>query len=198
MEEKGFLIGRLQETQRVFAKYLYKQVKLVGAGQDGSREWITVVATICADGTSLSPTLIYKAVSGNLRHLARRLRAFTAELLLHIIAERMDERRARLQLVYRPVREGNGCQSEEVVAAAVCRRSRLTRQHEVPQLVRATQDLGCRLSTSLHTQVAASGRERVRSSSSSLQPRAGQPYPTIRRPYNNEQARFLRDLLASV
>jgi hypothetical protein len=67
MDEKGFLIGRLQKTQRVFTKDLYKQGKLVGVGQDGSREWITVVATICADGTSLSPTLIYKAVSSNLR-----------------------------------------------------------------------------------------------------------------------------------
>lgn len=67
MDEKDALIGRLQKTQRVFAKDLYKQGRLVGAGQDGSREWITVVATICADGTSLSPTLIYKAVSGNLR-----------------------------------------------------------------------------------------------------------------------------------
>jgi hypothetical protein len=67
MDEKGFLIGRLQKTQRVFTKDLYKQGKLTRAGQDGSREWITVVATICAGGTSLSPTLIYKAVSSNLR-----------------------------------------------------------------------------------------------------------------------------------
>ena len=37
------------------------------AGQDGSKEWITVIATICADGTSLSPALIYKASSGNLQ-----------------------------------------------------------------------------------------------------------------------------------
>jgi hypothetical protein len=66
MDEKGFLIGRLHKTQRVFTKDLYKQGKLVGPGQDGSREWITVVTIICADGTSLSPTLIYKAVSGNL------------------------------------------------------------------------------------------------------------------------------------
>jgi hypothetical protein len=69
MDEKGFLISRLQKTQRVFTKHLYKQVKLVGAGQDGSREWITLVATICTDGTSLSPTLIHKAVSGNLRDI---------------------------------------------------------------------------------------------------------------------------------
>lgn len=37
------------------------------AGQDGSREWITVLATICADGTALSPALIYKAASGDLQ-----------------------------------------------------------------------------------------------------------------------------------
>lgn len=67
MDEKGFLIGRLQKTQRVFTRDLYRQGKLVGSGQNGSRERITVVATICADGTSLSPTLIYKAVSSNLR-----------------------------------------------------------------------------------------------------------------------------------
>jgi hypothetical protein len=54
-------------TQKVFTKDLYKQGKLVGAGQDGSRDGITVVATICADGTNLSPALIYKAVSGDLR-----------------------------------------------------------------------------------------------------------------------------------
>ncbi|KAI7705110.1 hypothetical protein KC353_g13077 [Hortaea werneckii] len=67
MDEKGFLLGRLQKTQRVFAKDSQKHGKLVGAGQDGSREWITLVATICADGTRLPPTLIYKAVSGNLQ-----------------------------------------------------------------------------------------------------------------------------------
>ena len=37
MDEKGFLIDRLQKTQKVFTKDLYKQGKLVGAGQDGSR-----------------------------------------------------------------------------------------------------------------------------------------------------------------
>jgi hypothetical protein len=35
--------------------------------QDGNREWITVVATICADGLYLSPSLIYAAISGNLQ-----------------------------------------------------------------------------------------------------------------------------------
>jgi hypothetical protein len=67
MDEKGFLIGRLQKTRRIFTRELYERGNLAGAGQDGSREWITVVATICADGTRLSPALIYKAMSGNLQ-----------------------------------------------------------------------------------------------------------------------------------
>jgi hypothetical protein len=44
-----------------------KKQKLLGAGQDGSRELITLLATICANGGSLPPALIYKAVSGNLQ-----------------------------------------------------------------------------------------------------------------------------------
>jgi len=35
--------------------------------QNGNREWITTIACICADKTSLSPGLIYQAVSGNLQ-----------------------------------------------------------------------------------------------------------------------------------
>jgi hypothetical protein len=67
MDARGFLISRLQKTQRVFTRDLHEQGKLVGARQDSSREWITVVTKVCADGTYLSPTLIYKADSGSLR-----------------------------------------------------------------------------------------------------------------------------------
>ena len=67
MDEKGFLIGELQKSRRVFTRELYERGTLAGAGQDGSREWITIVATICTDGTRLSPALIYKAISGNLQ-----------------------------------------------------------------------------------------------------------------------------------
>jgi hypothetical protein len=67
MDEKGFMIGQLQKSHRVFTKDTYKSNKLVVIGQDGNREWITVLATICADGTALSPTLIYKAISGNIQ-----------------------------------------------------------------------------------------------------------------------------------
>ena len=67
MDEKGFLIGHLQKSKRIFSKAMMKQQRLLGTGQDGSREWITIVATICADGSSLPPALIYKAVSGDLQ-----------------------------------------------------------------------------------------------------------------------------------
>jgi len=67
MDEKGFLIGHLQKVRRIFPKALLKTRKLLGTGQDGSRHWITLIATICADGSSLPPALIYKAVSGNLQ-----------------------------------------------------------------------------------------------------------------------------------
>jgi hypothetical protein len=66
MDEKGCLNGHLQKVKRMFPKALTKKQKLPGAGQDGSREWTTLLATIWAYGSSLPPALIYKAVSGNL------------------------------------------------------------------------------------------------------------------------------------
>jgi hypothetical protein len=35
--------------------------------QDGNREWITIIACICADGLALPPALIYQAVSGKIQ-----------------------------------------------------------------------------------------------------------------------------------
>lgn len=67
MDEKGFLIGKLQKSRRIFTQELYERGNLAKSGQDGSREWITVAATICADGTRLPPALIYKAVSDDLQ-----------------------------------------------------------------------------------------------------------------------------------
>jgi len=61
MDEKGFLVGRTHKAKRVFNKDLKASGRLLGAGQDGSREWITVVGCICADGTTLPPLLIYKS-----------------------------------------------------------------------------------------------------------------------------------------
>src|ERR1700739_3741274 len=66
-DEKGFMIGVLQKTKRIFVKKWLSQGNLQGAAQDGNRTWITLVAAICADGTSLPPALIYPALSGDIQ-----------------------------------------------------------------------------------------------------------------------------------
>ena len=63
MDEKGFLIGVLQKTKRVFSK----GTEIRGTGQDGNREWITVVATISMDGSYLPPSIIYQAKTDNIQ-----------------------------------------------------------------------------------------------------------------------------------
>jgi hypothetical protein len=67
IDEKGFMIGVVTKTKRIFTKYLHDDRRLLGVLQDGNREWITVVGAICADGTAVPPMLIYKAVSGLLQ-----------------------------------------------------------------------------------------------------------------------------------
>ena len=44
-----------------------KSKKILGASQDGSREFISLLATICADGTALTPALIYQGESGDIQ-----------------------------------------------------------------------------------------------------------------------------------
>jgi hypothetical protein len=60
MDEKGFLTGSLTKAKRIFTKQWFENQQLLGNVRDGSREWITIIATICADGTALPPSLIYK------------------------------------------------------------------------------------------------------------------------------------------
>ena len=67
IDEKGFLIGVLQKMRRIFTKAWYEQGKLKGGAHDGNRTWISLVACICADGTSLPPALIYPASSGDIQ-----------------------------------------------------------------------------------------------------------------------------------
>jgi len=50
----------LMKSKRMFAEPLCRSEKLLGAVQDGSRKWVIVVVTVCADAASLSPSLIYE------------------------------------------------------------------------------------------------------------------------------------------
>jgi hypothetical protein len=55
MDEKGFMIGVLGRTKRVFSKQTWVKKGVREPIQDGNREWITVLACVCADGSALPP-----------------------------------------------------------------------------------------------------------------------------------------------
>ena len=67
MDEKGFLLGKIQKGKRIVPVESLKSGRVTGSGQDSSREWISLLAAICMDGTYLPPALIYAAVSGNIQ-----------------------------------------------------------------------------------------------------------------------------------
>lgn len=58
MDEKGFLIGVQNKSKRVFSKPVWVKDGARAAVQDGNREWITIMPTICADGTTLPTSII--------------------------------------------------------------------------------------------------------------------------------------------
>ena len=65
-DEKGFLIGLARTLKRVMTKKMYDSGRITTAKQDGSREFISLLASICVDGTALPPALIYKGASRDL------------------------------------------------------------------------------------------------------------------------------------
>jgi uncharacterized protein YndB with AHSA1/START domain len=69
MDEKGFLIGILGKQKRVFSKQVYEASGLRSIMQDGNREWIMLLACICADGTAIDPALIYQSASGRIQDM---------------------------------------------------------------------------------------------------------------------------------
>ena len=63
MDEKGFMLGVIGKTKRVFDKLLYKHRRYKQPSHNANREWVTVIGAICADGTPLPPAVIYSADS---------------------------------------------------------------------------------------------------------------------------------------
>jgi hypothetical protein len=59
MDEKGFMIGVQSKSKRVFSKVVWVKDGAKAPIQDGNREWITIIPTICADGTTLFTSIIY-------------------------------------------------------------------------------------------------------------------------------------------
>jgi len=48
------------------SKEAYKSGRIRYASQDGNREFISLLACVCADGTALPAALIYQGKSGDL------------------------------------------------------------------------------------------------------------------------------------
>jgi hypothetical protein len=63
MDEKGFLIGITGRSKRVFSRKMWDRKEVRVAIQDGSREWITVLACVCTDKSHLPPSLIYQSAA---------------------------------------------------------------------------------------------------------------------------------------
>ena len=59
-DEKGFLIGQASVTKRIMSVEALKSGRITHASQDGSREFISLLACISAMGAYLPPALIYK------------------------------------------------------------------------------------------------------------------------------------------
>jgi len=62
-DEKGFLIGKCAASKRIVPLDQLKSKKLLGTMQDGSREFISLLACISADGSAIPPGLIYQGES---------------------------------------------------------------------------------------------------------------------------------------
>lgn len=64
MDEKGFLLGVTQRRKRASSRQLWDDKKVTAAIQDGSREWITILGCVCADGSSVDPCIIFEGKAG--------------------------------------------------------------------------------------------------------------------------------------
>jgi hypothetical protein len=67
MDEKGFAIGVLGRTKRIFSRRQYEKKEVRQARQDGSREWVSLLAAVCADGTALPPGIIFASKNSTIQ-----------------------------------------------------------------------------------------------------------------------------------
>ena len=68
-DEKGFLIGLFKIFKRIVTIEHLKNKKTLRASQNSNREFISLIACICADNTFLPPALIYKGENNELRDI---------------------------------------------------------------------------------------------------------------------------------
>jgi hypothetical protein len=64
MDEKGFFVGINSCTKRIVSKAIWESKERTAALRDGNREWVTLLACVCASGEALPLALIYQGTSG--------------------------------------------------------------------------------------------------------------------------------------
>ena len=67
VDEKGFLIGIGSKMRRILSREAYERGRIRQAIQDGSREFITLIACVSALGRAIPPVLLYKGKSKDLQ-----------------------------------------------------------------------------------------------------------------------------------
>jgi hypothetical protein len=65
-DEKGFIMGYGRMMKRIMTRAALESGRITKAKQDGSREFISILACISAIGKWIPPLLIYKGESGDL------------------------------------------------------------------------------------------------------------------------------------
>jgi hypothetical protein len=68
MDEKGFMIGVQSRSKRIFSRASLESGIRRSLIQDGNRDWITLIACICADGSYLDPSFIYQGQPGSIQN----------------------------------------------------------------------------------------------------------------------------------
>jgi hypothetical protein len=67
MDEKGFAIGVLGRSKRIFDRRAWEKGEVRQSLQDGNREWVSLLACICADGTALPPGIIFASKNSTIQ-----------------------------------------------------------------------------------------------------------------------------------
>jgi hypothetical protein len=65
MDEKGFMLVVVGRSKRSFSRASYGGQKVRSTVQDGSREWISLIACVCADGSHLDPDVHQAYISSS-------------------------------------------------------------------------------------------------------------------------------------
>ena len=67
MDEKGFSLGSMNKHHRIFNRIVVDRHRIIRVTELGNREWITILAIICADGTWIPLGIIFASKAGNLQ-----------------------------------------------------------------------------------------------------------------------------------